>query len=164
MVVQPSRLQFGGMCSTGELGHEVPLCTMRVPGLRHSAEQVGGIVFFGRMLDKMRLHAKGMLPTDYKRGTGTDSRVCRFLHVEYAAVAERVLAGATDEEVLEWCLAHGRRPNDEEIFIFNAFLMKRGWRDNQTQELEEMKRKRGFADRTDIQTFFDFHKADEQDD
>ena len=137
---------------------------MKIPGLRHSAEQVGGLVFFGRMLDKIRLHAQGKLPPDYKHGTGTDGRVCRFLHIEYPAVVERVMTGATDEEVLEWCLAHGRRPNDEEIFIFNAFLSKRGWRDNQTEELEQMKRARGFADRADIQTFFDFHKADEQTD
>lgn len=134
---------------------------MRVPGLRHSAEQVGGLVFFGRMLDKMRLHARGELPPDYKRGTGTDSRVCRFLQVEYSALLEQVLAGATDEQALEWCFAHGRRPSEEEVFIFNAFLCKRGWRDNQTEELEQMKRARGFAGRTDIQTFFDFHKADE---
>ncbi len=134
---------------------------MKVPDLRHSAEQLGGLVFFGRMLDKIRLHAQGKLPSDYKRGIGTDARVCRFLHVEYPAVVEQVLAGFRDEEVLEWCFAHGRRPNEEEILIFNAFLTKRGWRDNQSAELEQMKRDRGFAHRNDIQTFFDFHKADE---
>ena len=137
---------------------------MRIPGLRHSAEQVGGIVFFGRMLDKIRLHAQGKLPADYKRGTGTDGRVCRFLHIEYPAIVERTLAGVADEEVLEWCFKHGRKPNEEEIFIFNAFLSKRGWRDNQTEELEQMKRDRGFSNRSDILTFFDFHKADEQED
>src|SRR2546429_133280 len=87
---------------------------MRIPGLRHSAEQVGGIVFFGRMLDKIRLHAQGKLPADYKHGTGTDLRVCRFLHVEYPAVVERVLVGGTDNEVLEWCFANGRKPNEDE--------------------------------------------------
>ena len=134
---------------------------MKIPGLRHSAEQVGGLVFFGRMLDKIRLHAEGRLPSDYKRGTGTDSRVCRFLHVEYPAVVERVLAGDKDEEVLAWCFQQGRKPDEEEVFMFNAFLTKRGWRDNQSAELEQMKQARGFADRADIQTFFDFHKADE---
>ena len=134
---------------------------MKVPGLRHSAEKVGGIVFFGRMLDKIRLHAQGKLPTDYKHGAGTDLRVCKFLRVEYPAVVQRVLAGASDTEALEWCFAKGRKPDDEEIFMFNAFLTKRAWRDNQTEELEEMKRKRGFAGRSDIQTFFDFHWADE---
>src|SRR5262249_16608366 len=96
--------------------------------------------------------------------TGTDARVCRFLHVEYQAVATRVLDGATDKEVLEWCLTNGRRPNDEEVLIFNAFLSKRGWRDNQTAELEQMKQERGFGDRGDVQTFFDFHKGDEHED
>lgn len=137
---------------------------MNVSGLRHSAEQVGGIVFFGRMLDKIRVHAQGKLPSDYKRGTGTDGRVCRFLHVEYSAVVERVLTGVSDEEVLDWCFSQGRRPNEEEIFTFNGFLSKRGWRDNQTEELEQMKRDRGFAGRADIKTFFDFHKADESED
>ena len=136
---------------------------MRVPGLRHSAEPVGGLVFFGRMLDKMRLRAQGKLPADYKT-TGTDLRVCRFLRVEYDDLLQFVLAGATDEEALKWCFTQGRKPEDEEIFMFNAFLSKRGWRDNQTEELEQMKRARGFADRTDIQTFFDFHKADENED
>ena len=86
------------------------------------------------------------------------------MDVEYPALAERVLAGAADDDVLEWCFAHGRKPNEEEIFTFNGFLFKRGWRDNQTEELEQMKRARGFAGRADIQTFFDFHKADENED
>lgn len=137
---------------------------MKIPGLRHSSEQVLGVVFFGRMLDKIRLHAQGKLPADYKRGTGTDSRVCRFLGVEYADVVKRALEGGTDEELLEWCFAQGRRPSDEEILMFNAFLMKRGWRDSFAEALEQMKRERGFQNREDIQTFFDFHKADEETD
>jgi hypothetical protein len=90
---------------------------MKVPGLRHSAEQVGGIVFFGRMLDKIRLHAQGKLPADYNVGPGFDGRVCRFLHVEYPAVVQRTLAGGTDDEILAWCFAHGRKPNEEEIRV-----------------------------------------------
>ncbi len=137
---------------------------MKIPGLRHSAEQVGGLVFFGRMLDKIRLHAQGKLPGDYNRGSGFDGRVCRFLKIEYSALVERVLAGGSDEEILAWCFAQGRKPNDEEIFIFNSFLSKRGWHDDSSAELEEMKTQRGFQHRTDIQTFFDFHKADEESD
>ena len=38
--------------------------TMKIPGLRHSVERVEGLVFFARMLHKIRLHARGMLPTD----------------------------------------------------------------------------------------------------
>jgi gluconokinase len=136
----------------------------KIPGLRPSAETVGGIVFFGRTLDKIRLHAQGKLPKDYHAnlGSGFDGRVCRFLHVEYPALVQRVLAGANDEEALAWCFAQVRKPNGEEILMFNSFLAKRGWRDDASAALEEAKRERGFVGREDIQWFFDFHKADEQ--
>ena len=137
---------------------------MKVPGLRSSYEKVGGIVFFGRMLDKIRLHAQGKLPADYNRGFGFDGRCIRFLHVDYDALVKHALQGGTDEELLEWCFQNGRRPNDEEILVWNAFLTKRGWRDEASDELKKFKEKRGFAHRDDIQTFCDFHKADEAED
>jgi hypothetical protein len=137
---------------------------MKISGLRSSYEKVGGIVFFGRMLDKIRLHAQGKLPADYNRGAGFDGRCARFLKVEYPVLVARTLRGGTDEEILEWCFEKGHRPGEEEIFVWNAFMTKRGWRDDATAHLEEDKAKRGFAHRDDIQTYFAFHKADEEND
>lgn len=137
---------------------------MKVPGLRNSYEKVGGIVFFGRMLDKIRLHAQGKLPSDYNRGNGFDGRCLRFLQMNYEALVQRTLLGGTDEEILEWCFQRGRRPSEEDIFVWNAFMTKRGWRDDASEWLQEQKVKRGFAQRDDIQTAFDFHKADEAED
>jgi gluconokinase len=138
---------------------------MRVPGLRSSYEKVGGIVFFGRMVDKIRLNASGRLPPGYNLGTADwtwfDARCTRFLGVEYPVLVERVLQGGTDEEILEWCFQEGRRPGEEEIEIWNGFMVAYGWRDGSSEELAEVKRKRGFGDRGDIQSWFDFHKADE---
>ena len=134
---------------------------MQIPNLRSSYEKVGEIVFFGRMLDKIRLYHQGKLPDDYNRGFGLDGRCLRFLQVEYEALVERVLSSRTDEEILEWCFENGRRLNNEEIQIWNQFMEKRGWRDDSTPELEKMKADRGFSDRNDILTFFDFHDADE---
>jgi hypothetical protein len=139
---------------------------MKVPGLRSSYEKVGGIVYFGRMLDKIRLKAVNKLPDDYNVGTAKwgwfDARCTRFLQVDYEAVARRTLEGGTDEEILEWCFTQGRRPAAEEIEIWNEFMSKRGWRDSSSEALAEAKRKRGFAHRDDIQTAFEFHKADEE--
>jgi len=141
---------------------------MRVPGLRSSYEKVGGIVYFGRMLDKIRLQAAGKLPEGYNLGTAKwtwfDARCTRFLGIDYEAVAKLTLEGGTDEEILEWCFAHGRRPSAEEVEIWNEFMSKRGWRDSSSEALAEAKRVRGFARRDDIQTAFDFHKADEETD
>jgi gluconokinase len=137
---------------------------MKIPGLRSSYEKVGGIVFFGRVLDKIRLYAQGKLPTDYNHGTGLDGRCVRFLQIQYPQLVERTLQGGTDEEILEWCFRNGRRPNDEEIMVWNAFMTKRGWRDDVSEWLAQEKKKRGFAHRDDIQTAFDFHQADEAED
>ena len=139
---------------------------MKVPGLRGDYQKVGGIVYFGRMLDKIRLKAAGQLPAGYFVGTANrthfDSRCTRFLRVDYQALVDRVLEGGSDEEVLEWCFQHGHRPSDEEIEVWNGFMMKRGWRDTGSEELQQEKRLLGFANRGDIHTWFDLHSAEEE--
>ena len=40
---------------------------MRDFPIRSPAAKVGGIVYFGRMLDKIKPHATGELPADYSR-------------------------------------------------------------------------------------------------
>lgn len=138
---------------------------MHVPGLRGPHEKVGGIVYFGRALDKIRLHAEGRLPPGYNLGTEDwwfyDARCLRFLGVDYEALRERVLRGDSDEEVLHWCFQEGRKPNEEEIEIWNTFMAKRGWRDDASDGLEEVKREYGLAGRKDIATWFDLFDADE---
>ena len=136
---------------------------MKISNLRSSYDEVAGIVFFGRMLDKIRLHAEGQLPVDYNRGFGFDERTCRFVRIDYERLVSRVLKGGSDEEILEWCYEHGHRPSEEEVFVWNAFMTKRGWRDDIAPWLAEQKRSRGFEHRDDIQTAFDFHRADEAD-
>ncbi len=139
---------------------------MKVPGLRSAYEKVGGLYFFGRMLDKIRLHAAGQLPPGYHLGDQEprffDGRCTRFLHVRYRELAERVLAGGTDEEILAWCFEHGRRPGDEEIETWNGLLSKRGWRDDTSERLAASRQSLGLGHRTDIQTWFDLQDADEE--
>lgn len=86
--------------------------------LRSPRAAVGGIMVLGRILDKIRLQAKGGLPHGYHLGViegkrTFDDRICRFLGVNFDALSERVLAGGTDEEILNWCFETGRRPDAE---------------------------------------------------
>jgi len=97
-------------------------------------------------------------------GIGFDGRCIRFLEVEYAALRECVLAGGSDEEVLAWCFTHGTRPNDEQVLVWNSFMLKRGWRDEDdgsTQRLEAYKASSNLTHRSDIVTFFDYYETDE---
>ena len=125
-----------------------------------------GLIYFARMLDKIRLKARGELPPDYFTGvdedpTMFDARCTRFLGVNYDELVQRTLEGGSDEEILEWCFERGRRPNEEEIATWNAFLSKRGWRDDASADLQAAKERSGLGDRDDIQTWVDLHDAEE---
>ena len=79
-----------------------------IPGLRSPSDQVKGLVYFGRMLDKIRLHAAGKLPEEWQPARGTamngsfDARCCRFLEIDYAALEKETLKGGSDQELLEF--------------------------------------------------------------
>ena len=131
--------------------------------LHSPSEKVGGLFYFGRMLDKIRLHTKSELPSDYHAnlGKGFDERCVRFLRVNYDELAERVKKGGNDEEILQWCFSVGRRPSDDELYVWNEFMRKRGWNDEVSETLKRRKAEAGMTDRADIQTVFQFIDADE---
>ena len=128
--------------------------------LRSPNATVGGIVVFGRILDKIRLFAReGALPEGYHlgpiEGSRTfDDRVCRFLGVSYEDLSRRTLQGGSDEDVLEWCFQNGKRPDAEQIEVWNTFMQKRGWRDSASAGLARQKEEAGLGHRNDIDVFF----------
>ena len=129
-------------------------------------KETKGLVYFARMLDKIRLKAKGELPADYFVGldpdpTVFDARCTRFLGVNYDELVDRTLKGGTDEQILGWCFERGRKPSEEDIKIWNAFLLKRGWRDEASEDLQAAKERNGWGNRNEIQTWVDLHDAEE---
>jgi len=128
-------------------------------------EMTSGMMYFPRMLDKIRLHARGELGEDYHVNLGhrkaADGACVNFLRVNYPDLRERVLAGGTDEEILEWCFEKGRRLNEGDLIVWNGFLSKFGWRDFATPTLERIKKKGGIEDRSDIVTIPDLIDFDE---
>ena len=136
---------------------------MHIPNLRSPYDKTGGIVYFARMLSKIRIHAEGKLPAEYieNLGEGFDGRCLNFLHVKYADLVPVVLAGGSDESVLEWCFKHGRKPSEEEIEIWNDFMRKRGWNDGASDRLAFRIAEAGFESRN-LQTMFDYIVADEE--
>jgi hypothetical protein len=119
---------------------------------RSPSELVGGLRYFARMLDKIRLRARGELHSDYHANLGhrkaADGAMCNFLRIDYQQLRQRVLEGGSDEEVLEWCYQNGRR-------------LKFGWNDLATPTLERRKKELGISDRADIQTMGDLFDYEE---
>ena len=138
-----------------------------IPGLRSPFDQIKGLVYFGRMLDKIRLAAAGKLPEGWQPMRGTDAkgsfdaRCCRFLKIEYADLEAETLKGdKSDDELLEWAFARGYRPSEEAIEVWNAFMTKRGWRDAGTQRLHERLAEIGLPPGT-VETMFEYIDLDE---
>ena len=138
-------------------------CRVRDLGVRSPYDKVGDLFYVGRMLDKIRSHAKGELPLEYQvnLGKGFDKRCVTFLRVRYELVVDYVNYGLSDEAILESCFGMGRRPSEAEIYMWNEFMRKRGWNDELSETLENGKKKEGMASRSEIQTMFQFIDADE---
>ncbi len=137
-----------------------------VSGLRSCYTKVGRLIYFGRMLDKVRLHAEAKLPADYTAQLGDtqfytlDGRCCRFLGVPYAAIQSRVLEGGTDEEILGWVHACGTPRTDEECHMWNRFIAKLGWRDECSAVLPQRIQDSGLCGKP-IETLIDHIEYDE---
>lgn len=134
-----------------------------ISGLRSPHEFVDRLIYVGRMFDKIRLHARGELPSDYHAALsqGLDLRACTFLRVEYDFVQARVLAGGTDEEIIADLFAQGGPRSDHDCIIWNGFLQKLGWRDDRSDFLQHRVTAAGLAGH-DIVTFFDLIEYDEE--
>src|SRR4051812_6974999 len=92
-------------------------------------EKTHGIVYFARMLDKIRFNASQELPPGYFLGTADptffDARLVKFINVDYDKITRRTLERGSNGEILEWCFKNGRKPSEEEILVWNQFLLKR---------------------------------------
>ncbi|MFL6526584.1 MAG: DUF5069 domain-containing protein [Chthoniobacterales bacterium] len=128
-------------------------------------EMTQGMIYFPRMLDKIRLHARGELGEEYLENFGAaraaDGVCCNFLRIDHAKLREHVEQGGTDEEILEWCFKNGRRLNEGDLIVWNGFALKLGWRDRVTPLLERRKAEMGISDRADILTIPDLIDYDE---
>lgn len=122
---------------------------------------------FGRMLDKIRLNARGALPADYQANLGGarptlfDGRCCRFLGIGYEDLVARTLEGGCDEEILAWAHSRGAARSDEECTAWNRYLSKMGWRDDRSDILRQRAAEWGVPDAA-FETFCESIDFDEE--
>ena len=113
-----------------------------------------GLMFFPRMLDKLRLRDQGLLPADYNYAGGPmhdcfDGYCCRFFAIDPLALVESRsrLWTPTRRRILEWCFEKFGRADEEKIKFWNNFVTTRGWRDDSSRELQQEKKAHGLGDR-----------------
>lgn len=125
--------------------------------------EAGGLIYFPRMLAKIRLHAKGQLWKELHEnlGKGSDAMCCGYLHVAYEDLKARVLEGGTDEEIMQWCQEHGRPLNTTDKLVWNHYYNKLGMNDDVTPRLAQRKAESGLGNRGDILTMAHYIDVDE---
>lgn len=76
--------------------------------LRSPRAELGGYVILPRVIDKVRLNSRGLLPQEYVRNllgssaTTLDGRLLEFTGLDGEALKERILSVDSDEAVLDW--------------------------------------------------------------
>ena len=79
--------------------------------IRSPRAQLGGYLLLPRLIDKVRLHAKGALPSAYignllKPGLTLDGRFLSFTGLDAEKLREVILNAMKDEAVLAWVEQH----------------------------------------------------------
>jgi Domain of unknown function (DUF5069) len=136
---------------------------MKNLGLRSPYDKVAGLVYFGRMIDQIRADARGELPPEYQAnlGKGLDKHCANFLGVSHNQLVEYVKEGLSDETILESCFGLGHHPSEAEIYMWNEFMLKRGWHDDDSRTLKQLKREEALIARSEIETMFQLIDAAE---
>ena len=111
---------------------------------------LGDIAHLGRFIDKIRLRHAGQIQ-DYNYITvGFDKYLIDFLGIDANAFEQRVLAGGTDEELLVWVKANGRKPDEQEVTQWSQGLLAAAPKDESARRrfqdrLQEIATKRGVS-------------------
>lgn len=91
----------------------------RAAALRSPRETLGGYIILPRLIDKVRLHAKGELPPEYhgnllKTGRTLDGWLLSFTGLDPERLRAAILAARGDDEVLAWIDRHALSHTDEQ--------------------------------------------------
>ena len=81
--------------------------------------------------------------------------------MKYEDLVARVLQGGSDEEILKWCFETGRELTEGDIFIWNNYLKKVGWKDGVSEILGRRKKESGLEARDEIETMLEYFEYDE---
>jgi uncharacterized protein DUF5069 len=109
---------------------------------------LGGVAHLARFIDKIRLRHAGLIQ-DYNYITvGFDKHLIEFLHIDPKAFEALVLAGRSDQELLDWVKAQGEPRTPEEIAQWNQILLSSRPKDDAARQrfqnrLQEIAVKRG---------------------
>jgi Domain of unknown function (DUF5069) len=129
---------------------------------RSPYQRLGGYVHLPRLIDKAKLHRRGLLDGYNYKTIGFDKHLLAFLKLNPDAFEEAVNRIEDDEEIWEWIQENGEKHLPQAIDEWNRAMTSR-------QPDTPMKKARflhflkeaGGEGRKDIRTYFDLIEFDE---
>ena len=130
--------------------------------LRSPYERLGGYVHLPRLIDKAKLHRKGLLDGYNYKTVGFDKHLLAFLKLDPEAFEEAVNQLDDDAAILDWVRRNGVAHAPAEIEEWNAALIAR--HPDTAEKRARFARylsEAGGQGRQDIRTYFDLIEFDE---
>lgn len=129
---------------------------------RSPYDRLGGFVHLPRLIDKARLHRKGLLNGYNYKTVGFDKHLLAFLKLNPDAFEVAANLLESDDAVLEWIAANGAKHAEEEIEHWNQAMISRH-PDSAVKRARFLHflKEAGGEGRKDIRTYFDLIEFDE---
>ena len=129
---------------------------------RSPYERLGNYVHLPRLIDKARLHRKGLLDGYNYMTVGFDKHLLAFLKIDSDAFEKTANELDGDDAVLEWVRKNGVNHTPEEIEQWNQAMISR-YPDTAAKKARfvHFLREAGGEGRKDIRTYFDLIEFDE---
>jgi hypothetical protein len=129
---------------------------------RSPYDRLGGYVHLPRLIDKARLHRKGLLDGYNYKTVGFDKHLLAFLRIKGDAFEEIANELDDDEAILEWVRKNGAKHSEDEVEHWNTMMIARhpDTAAKKARFLHFLKEAGGDG-RKDIKTYFDLIEFDE---
>ena len=129
---------------------------------RSPYDRLGGYVHLPRLIDKARLHRKGLLNGYNYKTVGFDKHLLAFLKLDPDAFEEVASRYQDDDAVLAWVQQNGAKHSGDAIEQWNQAMISRhpDTAAKRARFLHFLK-EAGGEGRTDIKTYFDLIEFDE---
>ena len=135
---------------------------MRKPLPRSPYERLGGYVHLPRLIDKAKLHHKGLLNGYNYKTVGFDKHLLAFLKLDPDAFEEAANRIDDDAAILAWVTENGVHHSPEAIEEWNQAMICRA-PDSAVKKARFLHflKEAGGTGRKDIRTYFDLIEFDE---
>ncbi len=129
---------------------------------RSPYDRLGGYVHLPRLIDKAKLHRKGLLNGYNYKTVGFDKHLLAFLKLNPEAFEEAANRFEDDNAILDWVMENGAKHSSDAVEHWNeAMISRQPDTAAKKARFQHFLKEAGGDGRKDIRTYFDLIEFDE---